>query len=241
MSQDNGDGSELQWYENAKRINVREIDFRQILDHWDSECPQVNQPCHGSTNFEFLSKPRSSEPDSSEQDIVYSVHLKCKRCNREWAIDDLQIKPSCNAPTYWCLQESDTGEYIPWKKVKDVLHPGDHVTWLRPVGYWHHGIVDYVNDDGSMEVWEWNVNGIGRSNKKECDVIGNCCWSPMYKSYYTDDMERENPPMLVLLRAKYREGEGEYSLWKENCEHMARYSKTGKVTVAARRKKKKDL
>ncbi|XP_071831378.1 uncharacterized protein [Apostichopus japonicus] len=138
--------------------------------------------------------------------------------------------------TYFCcMQISDTGSYIKWKNINEAaggLKPGDHVAWLRPfLGYWHHAIVEEVTDD-YINVIEWSSGvhsccSIVRRTRKEWDLCGNCCYSPMYKAYYPKEVEQQHPPEVVLERAKARLHETDYSLFSDNCEHFASHCKTG--------------
>ena len=139
-------------------------------------------------------------------------------------------------PSFCCLQVSDTGNFIKWKNVsnrQDGLKRGDHVAWLRPFGYWHHAIVQEVTSASAVEVIEWSssvncqckATVINSTKTKSCWDI--CCRDPMYKVHYPTELEEQNPPDLVLMRALARVNEDGYRLWSNNCEHFATFCKTG--------------
>ena len=101
---------------------------------------------------------------------------------------------------------------------------GDHVAWRRPYGIWHHAIVVNVNDlPGMMEVIQWSKRRdvIERVWTKVSEESGE-----MYRINY-DDLEKSNPPELVIARAQSRVGETGYSLFKTNCEAFATFCKIG--------------
>ncbi|PIK48222.1 phage shock protein [Apostichopus japonicus] len=168
----------------------------------------------------------------------------CLHCKEEWlsnsmnknqlATDEYKHVAHHIVPSFWCMQVSDTGSYIQWKNINKTaggLKPGDHVAWLRPImGYWHHAIVEEVTYD-SIKVIEWSSGksccSIARGTRKEWDLWGNCCWSPMYKAYYPEEVENQNPPELVLMRAEARLGNYGYRPLSDNCEHFASFCKTG--------------
>ncbi|XP_071831392.1 uncharacterized protein [Apostichopus japonicus] len=163
----------------------------------------------------------------------------CSRCKEEWLAhtenmnEDNMVKYQHEAhhvvPSFCCMQVSDTGNYIKWKNINKTtggLKPGDHVSWLRPImGYWHHAIVKEVTDD-SIKVIEWS-RSIRENSRKKWDLSGNCCYSPMYKAYYPEEVEQLNPPEVVLMRARARLDDTGYGPFSDNCEHFATYCKTG--------------
>ncbi|PIK49077.1 hypothetical protein BSL78_14048 [Apostichopus japonicus] len=172
----------------------------------------------------------------------------CLHCKEEWLSNSMnknqlttdEYKPVAHhsLPYFWFMQVSDTGSYIKWKNIDKTaggLKPGDHVAWLRPfLGYWHHAIVEKVTDN-YIEVIEWSCEvrscrvrfSIARKIRKEWDLCGNCCYSPMYKAHYPEEVENQNPPELVLVRAKASIGSDGYCLLSDNCEHFASFCKTG--------------
>ncbi|KAJ8023795.1 hypothetical protein HOLleu_36336 [Holothuria leucospilota] len=163
----------------------------------------------------------------------------CSCCKEEWLTDALNKNPAPDGTVkpvdhhivsmFCCLQVSDTGNFVQWKDVKEtggVLQPGDHVAWLRCISYWHHAIVEEVKDD-EITVIEWSFSGIHRNVRSKWDLFGNCGYSPMYKVFYPEEVQQQNPPELVLLRARARVDATGYSLFSDNCEHFATFCKTG--------------
>ncbi|PIK49078.1 NC domain protein [Apostichopus japonicus] len=164
----------------------------------------------------------------------------CFHCKEEWLSNSMNKNQLATVeykhvahhmlPSFWCMQVSDTGSYIKWKNINKTpgrLKRGDHVAWLRPfLGYWHHAIVEEVTND-SIRVIEWSGCSILRSTRMKSDLCGNCCWSPMYKAYYPEEVENQNPSELVLMRAEARLGNYGYCPFSDNCEHFASFCKTG--------------
>ncbi|KAJ8037065.1 hypothetical protein HOLleu_17792 [Holothuria leucospilota] len=69
---------------------------------------------------------------------------------------------------------------------------------------------------------------ICKNTKKKFDLLGNCCYSPMYKFVYPKEIEEQNPPDLVMLRASTMMSlDIRYSLFVDNNEHFATFCKTG--------------
>ncbi|XP_071831473.1 uncharacterized protein [Apostichopus japonicus] len=153
----------------------------------------------------------------------------CFHCKEEWLSNSMNKNQLATVeykhvahhmlPSFWCMQVSDTGSYIKWKNINKTpgrLKRGDHVAWLRPfLGYWHHAIVEEVTDD-SIKVIEWSGCSILRSTRMKSDLCGNCCWSPMYKAYYPEEVENQNPSELVLMRAEARLGNYGYCPFSDN-------------------------
>lgn len=121
------------------------------------------------------------------------------------------------------------GHYVKWRDIGQAggLRRGDQVVWPRCIGYWHHAIVETVNDDGTINVIEWDFNKIHRGVRKKWDLFVNCCCSPMYKVIYPDEVTQQNPPDLVLSRARALLDLEGYNLFTDNCEHFATFCKTG--------------
>lgn len=133
---------------------------------------------------------------------------------------------------FWCLQVSDTGRYVKWKNIKRVsgVTEGDHVVWPRCLGYWHHAIVENVNDK-SLKVIEWNFDcnsiKIKRAIRRKWNLRDCVCCSYMYKVIYPEEVLSQNPAPLVLSRARARLNQEGYNLFFDNCEHFATFCKTG--------------
>ncbi|KAJ8046404.1 hypothetical protein HOLleu_05060 [Holothuria leucospilota] len=174
--------------------------------------------------------------DSKPKDDI--VGFYCSLCKKEWLSDDfmkhqspeMSFKPVEHhvLPTFSYFQVSDTGSFVRWKNVK-VLKPGDHIAWLRFISYWHHAIVEEINEE-EITVIEWSSRGIRRTRRTKFNFWGNCCYSPMYKVFYPEKVLDQNPSKLVLLRARTRLNESGYDLLSDNCEHFATFCKTGSHT-----------
>ena len=112
----------------------------------------------------------------------------------------------------------------------DMLIPGDHVTWQRKVGYWHHAIVVEANNYG-INVIQWTKvsNGQMQITKQflsEDEIMENDADS-LYRVHYPKEIEMANDVTLVLGRAFSRLGDKKYGLLDDNCKSFATFCKTG--------------
>jgi hypothetical protein len=111
-----------------------------------------------------------------------------------------------------------------------ILREADHVAWHRPCAIWHHAIIFDVDlKQNKVEVIHYNgaperVNGSFASVRRE--------WVPIdleEKNMYRMDYQ----PMdchsseLVMAKACLRLNEAKYNPFTHNCEHFARWCKTG--------------
>ena len=110
----------------------------------------------------------------------------------------------------------------------DYLKPGDHIAWERPYLIWHHAIVSDVNtESNTVEVIHWTSQKGERAEikKEELDLktqSGNLCCID-----YDEEVIKENPPRLVLARARSRLREKGYNFLSNNCESFATFCKKG--------------
>lgn len=101
---------------------------------------------------------------------------------------------------------------------------GDHIYVTRP-GYTHHGIDGgdgtIIHYDGGL--WEQHHAQIKRTSLEE-----------FAQGYEIQVMKygRCFPPAIVIRRAQGRLGENNYDLFDNNCEHFARWCKTGEAKSA---------
>lgn len=132
-----------------------------------------------------------------------------------------------------CLRVADTSEKVKWHKNNINVESGDHVAWLNTLGgYWHHAIVKEVltGAEPKITVIEWSRNGSTFKIKEGTFSEGD--WlslrRPMYKILYPRTVLNENPSTIVLRRAvSCMSKQDSYNLVTNNCEHFARYCKTG--------------
>jgi len=106
-----------------------------------------------------------------------------------------------------------------------VLAEGDHIKWKRLAGYDHHAIVEYVDHEaGKVHVIEYGSDtggysfGKGVVRRHDVDDI-----TRMYKYIHN----KCDDTVQVLHRAISRLGERQYGPVRQNCEHFARWCKTG--------------
>ena len=111
----------------------------------------------------------------------------------------------------------------------DVLVTADHIEWERLGGYSHHAIVESVDyETGEVHVIEYGSDKGGSSKGKGVvrrhTVHGV---ERMKKHEYICEDECFEPEE-VLERAKSQIDERQYRFFGNNCEHFARWCKTGK-------------
>ena len=101
------------------------------------------------------------------------------------------------------------------------LKPGDHICWHRPCVIWHHAIVKTTEPE--RKVIHYDCNGAKENFISEVD--SRCCKScdDLYRINYQDCYNAE----YSILRAGKLLQENKYNLLERNCEHFARWCKTG--------------
>ena len=109
------------------------------------------------------------------------------------------------------------------------LKPADHIKWKRPC-YDHHAIVERVDHEaGIVHIIEYGtdsgkLSSSGKANtvirRREVHDLEN-----MFKYYYGE--ESCDDDTTVLLRAQSKIDENKYNVLTNNCEHFAKWCKTG--------------
>jgi hypothetical protein len=108
------------------------------------------------------------------------------------------------------------------------------VTWKRSAGIWHHAIV--VNVDavtGQLEVVHYNGSVIRDEGQSSFASVRREWVSvslrsrDLYRVDYDSRMVSCFSPEVVVQRAMSRINETEYNPLTHNCEHLARWCKTG--------------
>ena len=121
-----------------------------------------------------------------------------------------------------------------------MLRPGDHIAWHRDYVIWHHAIVAEVprlrnpttkgnGGCGLLVIISYNghpvkLNGHFASVRREEELI-DVDVDELYR--YDYDPADCYPPPEVVRRAETRLGEHRYNPLTSNCEHFARWCKTG--------------
>ena len=128
-----------------------------------------------------------------------------------------------------------------WTKVADLRHikRGDHVARRKWYGVWHHAIVVDVPDAGqTLTVVHYNgglprLNGHFASVRRETIDV-----DPTKEDVYRVDYPAADrcPVEAVIQRACERLGEAKYNPLTNNCEHLARWCKTGRAECGQVRK-----
>ena len=104
------------------------------------------------------------------------------------------------------------------------LVPGDHIAWHQKLAYWHHALITKISrfDPNRMKVIHYTgpdqATGVVREE-----------WHKISREHelYCIDYNASLPADEVLARARSRLGEKKYCLLSNNCEHFARWCKTG--------------
>src|SRR5262249_3285017 len=102
--------------------------------------------------------------------------------------------------------------------VSDVAR-GDHI-WVWRCGYTHHGI-----DCGDGTVIHYAGGLLEKRNiAVRCTTLGEFSGGVQV---HVEQYRVCYPPEVVVRRAEGRLGEDRYNLFSNNCEHLARWCKTG--------------
>ena len=110
------------------------------------------------------------------------------------------------------------------------LNPGDHVAWHRPLGYWHHAIVVRCSSlvDTTVRVIHYAEPTAESTCKGKVveDWIDMCKQrGDLYRLEYKPETVFDSDK--VIERARTRLNEVQYNVFDNNCEHFARWCKTG--------------
>ena len=112
----------------------------------------------------------------------------------------------------------------------DELRPADHIAWHRPYVIWHHGIVKKIHSaSNALTIINYTVGRttIDRhiSRVREEVVQIDLENDELYRYNYKDSECLS--PNQVIARAESRKKEHEYNPFTNNCEHFARWCKSG--------------
>ena len=110
------------------------------------------------------------------------------------------------------------------------LQPGDHIIIRKLCGlYWHHLIVCDVISRYDIEVIHFNGAGSYlKRNAKIRRTIINVKHVMLNDNLYKSRDIDAKPNSEVLRVAESMVLHGDYSLWSNNCEHFARWCRTGR-------------
>jgi len=154
--------------------------------------------------------PRKGRMNGADLDVVSSVSRKSGHEERQVA----------NVPG--------------WTKIADLrdIRRGDHVAWHKWYALWHHAIVvDVPDGGGTLKVIHYNgdivkVDGHFASIREETLEV-----NPVKDDFYRIDYSLGDvyPVKKVIERARSRLGEAKYGPLSNNCEHFARWCKTGRA------------
>ena len=114
----------------------------------------------------------------------------------------------------------------------DYLKPGDHIAWKRPWVIWHHALVTAVDTERNdfecaVRVIHWHTEKGETAQIKEEWIDLKKEPGYLYRVDYNEEVIKENPPRLVLARARSRLDDKGYHLGSDNCESFAAFCKKG--------------
>ena len=121
-----------------------------------------------------------------------------------------------------------------WTKIADLRHVqrGDHVAWHNWYAIWHHAIVVDIPDGGRALTVIHYSSDIGKQDGHCASVrLETLNVNPHKEDLYRMDYPPGNvyPVEEVIERAVSRLGEAKYNPLANNCEHFARWCKTGRA------------
>lgn len=171
-----------------------------------------------------------SDQDGANDAIINDVRLFDETVDQQasYPVNGTACEECCGQPSPTTCEETDLATSKTRVDALGLLRRGDHVAWRRSAGaYWHHGIVEEVDDvTGRLLVINYNGEPVKRdghyaSVRRE--------WVTRNKNLYRFEYAPDGcfPPDVVVARAMSRLGEAKYNPFTENCEHFARWCKTG--------------
>lgn len=204
--------------------------------------------------------------DSEDHTTLTGVACKIRKCGTEYLTEALYpgvnvnnsfiiangVKLYRKAPTLLEL-DPDFQTRLSRERIANVadVTPGDHVCFDRWYLLLHHAIVTEVRTQPPTLVvegwdttnWEAGFYYVGKMKRVKRQISENE-FQYMYKFKYSEEVEMQNPPQLVLARCralshsdndracfpwlwylgKLDDG---YGFFNENCEHHAMYAKIG--------------
>ena len=113
----------------------------------------------------------------------------------------------------------------PWEL--GILKSGDHIGWRRDYIIWHEAIVTDIDPHTNelTVVHRTKVNGEKGIFEQKLNVEEQN--GDLFRFDYPDEVINQNPPELVVERARQKVGESGYNPFKKNCGHFATECKTG--------------
>ncbi|XP_038045968.1 uncharacterized protein LOC119720380 [Patiria miniata] len=213
------------------------------MDEWKGATGLPNCPCNNNEKIKY--RPYIYD------DQLLGVRCTNSACGQEWLQerflyhpDEDNTRPSVNVEDVTLKQqlkivtESNTSFQVKYSRTKienfqslcNILKVGDHITWHRPLGYWHHAIVSEIDyAGGSVMVFQWCKSDknvlLLQITHKWLDL--NQEWGELFRIDYPDEITQVNPSELVIARARSRLEDTGYSLFNDNCETFATCCKTG--------------
>jgi len=129
-------------------------------------------------------------------------------------------------------EKAASGVGMGWTKIVDLCHVqrGDHVAWHKWYAIWHHAIVVDVPGGGRTLTVIHNSGDVIKLDGHFASVrLETLDVNPKKEDFYRIDYLKDDiqPVDEVVQRACSRLGEAKYNPFTNNCEHFARWCKTG--------------
>ncbi|XP_038049765.1 uncharacterized protein LOC119723274 [Patiria miniata] len=207
---------------------------------------QKHPKCHCDNNKPLKYRPYYSKGEDGGSRLL---GICCTNCGQEWLegrflfhpdedntrpsvkLRGVLLKKQLEVPT-----ESNPAFQVKGSRTKienfkfvcDYLKVGDHITWRRHWGYWHHAIVSEIDGvGGRVKVIQWCKSGCGVIKIIEKWLELSQEEGELYRIDYEKKITEVNTPELVIARARSRLDDTGYGVFSDNCEAFASYCKTG--------------
>ncbi|XP_022093512.1 uncharacterized protein LOC110980814 [Acanthaster planci] len=198
--------------------NDKALKYRSYFSKGDDGNPRLLGICCTNCSQEWLDERFLFHPDTDESRPsvkVFGVLLK----------KQLEV-PTEQNPAF--MVKGSRTKIENFRFVADYLKVGDHITWHRWLGHWHHAIVSNIDPNTArVQVIHWSKSRCGgiRIIESWLDLIEED--GELFCIDYPVDITKVNTPELVIARARSRLDDTGYGFFSDNCEAFASYCKIG--------------
>ena len=132
--------------------------------------------------------------------------------------------------------QPNNSEEIGVNSAKDHLYPGAHIATSNPYEHFHHGIVVDMNTQDLSIIHFWGPHKTDGSIQKtnlplflagSPDKLGKTTRQLYLINYEHDSFEKRQETINRAKEMLTKTSEVSYDLLQSNCEHFARYCRTG--------------
>jgi len=152
-------------------------------------------------------------------DLGFITSVECVDCRQRQSLPRARHQSTACHRSRFYYEEID--ETVP-------LERGDHISWHRIAGFWHHAIVTRA-DDETVTFAEYIPRdnacrlALKETTKRRDGMSPSCTTGIPYRITYEDCYTNE----YAALRAERSIGEKQYHPLNRNCEHASYWCKTG--------------